>query len=185
MPPTLTISVRRLGRADWPTLRSLRLQALADAPHAFLGDPLVEARSGQAGWEARFEGVAWFAAFLPGDGRGSADQVPVGLVSSLRDPDSDDRYLESMWVSDGFHGRGVARALIDAIKGLARSEGKAMVRLWVLDGNGHAARVYTHYGFSTSGNRQAVPGHPELMETEFYISLPLARPAANQLIETR
>jgi len=159
-----SIDVHRLAPPEWSVLRRLRLNALRDSPQAFLGDPQTEAARSPEEWQVRMQNRVWFAA--------ASDGRPVGLGSTVRDPDTDERYVESMWVEPDSRGRGVASAVLRAVEHLAVSEGKTVLLLWVLDGNPSAAEVYRRYGFRESGVRQSISGHPELIETQFRLSVP-------------
>jgi ribosomal protein S18 acetylase RimI-like enzyme len=161
------VAIQRLAPPDWSVLRTLRLKALRDAPHALLGDLKREAARSPAEWQLLMKRQTWFAARSGGRA--------VGLVSSLRDPDSDERYVESMWVDAAFRGRGVVGALLEAVEHLAIREGRSVLLLWVLEGNAAAADAYRRYGFRESGLRQSVPGRPELIETQFFLDVPSHR----------
>jgi ribosomal protein S18 acetylase RimI-like enzyme len=162
-----TVAIQRLAPADWSVLRVLRLNALRDSPQAFLGDLGRENARSPAEWRLLAQERDWFAAICQGR--------PVGLASSVRDPETDHRSVESLWVETGFRDRGIATALLEAVERLVIQEGKALLRLWVLEGNAAAAETYRRYGFRESGERQPVPGHPQLLETQFVLTVPSRR----------
>jgi ribosomal protein S18 acetylase RimI-like enzyme len=162
-----SIKIHHLTPPDWPVLRTLRLRALRDAPHAFLGNLNREAARSAMQWQLLLQNQTWFAA--------KAGGRPVGLVSSFPDPDPGHRSIESMWVAAAFRGRGVVGALLDAVEQLAIQESQSTLLLWVLEGNTPAADAYRRHGFRESGRRQPVPGHPELTETQFFLEVPSQR----------
>lgn len=74
----------------------------------------------------------------------------VNRASSAAEPaiaDHPGRYprpveLQRLYVGEGWHGRGVGTALMDAAEGLARAEGRSHVWLGVWEGNARAQRLY-------------------------------------------
>jgi GNAT superfamily N-acetyltransferase len=158
------IEVRQLQPSDWPVLRNLRLKALQDAPFAFFGDLAQETAWPAERWKARFDHCTWFTAVQGGRS--------IGLVAAVRDPDTDDHYVESMWIEPAGRGQGAASALLQAVEQLALREQKSILKLWVLDRNPAASEVYRRYGFNESGRRQALKNHPGVAEVEFRMSLP-------------
>jgi ribosomal protein S18 acetylase RimI-like enzyme len=158
------VDVRRIVANDWRALRALRLRALQDSPQAFLGSLAEETERPEPVWRRLADDRIWLAARL-GD-------EPGGVASVVRHPDSQECYLESMWVDPRFRRRGVAAALLAGARTIARSEGRRRLFLWVLDGNTAAARTYEGYGFVVTGNRQRVPDHPLLVEVEYVIDIP-------------
>jgi ribosomal protein S18 acetylase RimI-like enzyme len=155
--------VRRLRRDEWQRLRDIRLRALADAPAA-LGEFLDEERGfPKEYWRSIAEDTQ------QGDRRVSVvaeeDGVLVGMVGG--DFRSNERavHLVALWVDPAVRGRGVGRALVDALVGWAQERGAVRVELWVVEDNPAAAAVYQAAGFVSSGTRQVVPYAPDSMET--------------------
>lgn len=161
------VAVQRLR--DGEVLRSLRLEALADAPAAFLGHWAEEAGRRNEEWQQAVVRGVWFAALV--------EQVPVGLVSVVLDAGTQERYVESMWVRAQWRGRGVVDALLAAVEAYVVGCGGAVLRLWVLAGNDTAARAYQRYGFRPTGLRQPVPAQAGVIEEEYAIAVP-SRPRA-------
>jgi GNAT superfamily N-acetyltransferase len=158
---------RRFGPGDWRALRDLRLQALRDSPSAFLGSHAAEAARTPEQWRALASTRAWFAA--------EQGAEHVGLASVVRDPDSAEHYLESMWVRPDRRGQGVVAALLAAAEGVVVADGHDRLLLWVLDGNARAALAYERHGFAMTANRQTVPGHPGLKEQEYCLDVAARR----------
>jgi GNAT superfamily N-acetyltransferase len=152
------VSVRRLGKADSHILEDLRLRALRDAPRAFLTEP-GETSGNDKSWVEMLSRKAWFAAF--------AGREPIGLASMIRDPDTDDPYIESMWVEPGYRSQGVAVELLVAIEAAAAGLGKSRMLLWVLDGNDAARRFYRSVGFRATGRLQRIGPGSLRVEEEF------------------
>jgi GNAT superfamily N-acetyltransferase len=150
------VSVRRIKANEGPLLRRLRLASLADAPEAF-GERLSHAEEQSNGaWAAfaraasRGDRRAWFIAELRDPG--ATTRVPVGLVQARRRP-PDSCLLFSMWVDPAARGRGVGRALLDAVDTWGSGWGAREIVLWVFESNRSAIRLYETSGFEhlTSG----------------------------------
>ena len=68
-----------------------------------------------------------------------------------------------MWVAPESRGRGVGAQLVAAVLGWAQSSGCGEVRLWVVEGNDRAEKVFAGLDFKRTGGRQAVrPGEPTM-----------------------
>ena len=123
------IRVRSIGIDDWPLWRSLRLQALEEAPYAF--------SSRLADWQGRGDTEARW--------RGRVSDVPLNIVAELQEaaagmasgtaPNPDGSVeLISMWVAPFARGRGVGHALLNAVIEWAREQQASRVALGVLEG---------------------------------------------------
>lgn len=134
--------LERLTEDGWRTWRALRLRALAEDPQAFAsstaawtGPDDVEDR-----WRGRIRAAsACFVAHLP-----DAGDDAVAMVAADRDDDGGGLVLASMWVAPEGRGRGVGRALVEAV--LDHADG-ADVHLRVMDGNEPAVATYRAAGF--------------------------------------
>ncbi|MER6300673.1 GNAT family N-acetyltransferase [Kitasatospora sp. NPDC001539] len=134
------VTLRLLTTDDWPLLRTLRLAALEDAPHAFKSRLADWHRGEEERRRARLEipGAHHVAALL--DGRA------VGMASGLPG-DRDTRELRSVWVSSGARGRGIGTRLIAAVETWALESGGAVLKLAVLPGNEATLTLYRRSGF--------------------------------------
>ena len=143
-------SVRRIRVGEGPLLRALRIESLTDAPAAF-GQTIVEALGREdAEWEAMATAAAsgddrtWLLAIAPGpDGSRRA----VGTVTGKRRLDGT-LLVFSMWVAPDQRGRGVGRALVDAVERWGRGWGARRTLLWVFVANEGARRFYETLGFA-------------------------------------
>lgn len=142
----MPVEVRRIAARDWLLLRDLRLASLADAPQAFGQRHEEAAKLPDEEWQqtarASTEGErrAWF---LAQSDAGAA----VGLVQARRRP-SADCLLFSMWVTPEARGRGVGRALVEAVAEWGAAWGAQRVVLWVYGANHGAQRFYERLGFT-------------------------------------
>lgn len=155
--------IRRADEDDWAQLREVRLAALADAPTAFASTLERAQQYQEADWRTWVGGAATFLAFRSG--------VPVGLVAGIDGETADQRHLVAMWVHPDHRGRGVAAALLDAVRGWARDQGATRLTLWVTRTNHPAARLYRRAGFTSTGESQPLPSNPALMEDELALEL--------------
>ncbi len=135
---------RRAAVGDESILRDLRLQALADEPHAFGSTYERELARTIDDWRKWMSpGVT----FLLEDAGG-----PRGIVAAARDPKvSNAVQLMAMWVHPDLRGSGAADLLVDDVVGWARSQGASVVCLLVVDSNRRARRFYERLGFRALG----------------------------------
>jgi GNAT superfamily N-acetyltransferase len=153
-----SLAVRRLQPDDWQVLRDIRLAALADSPSAFASTLAREAAFTEADWRWRLTNGCSVVA------TDSAQGEPVGLAGGyLHDGVPE---LIAMWVHPTRRGTGAAELLVEAVADWAREQGAARLRLWVVEGNDRAERVYRRLGFAPTGAAQPVPGNPSLTEAQ-------------------
>jgi GNAT superfamily N-acetyltransferase len=160
-------TVRRLEGCDWETLRRLRLAALADSPQAFLSHPERERPDVVQDWQRLLDVGIWWVAH-----RGRSQ---LGLACLVLDPETGNRYLESMWVDPTQRRRAVASTLLHAVEDTVRAEHRHQYFLWVLSGNDAARDFYLRRGFRPTGRRQRLGPPTGIVEEEF------ARPLAPRL----
>ena len=145
------LDVRLLTPGDWHVLRTIRLRALAESPHAFTAHYRREWQCNERQWRRRFDAAHWIVAV---DG----DEV-VG-VAGLVDCHPEEQHIESIWVAPAHRHRGVFRMLLNRLIEIARRAGLTELWLWVLEDNVCALRVYERLGFEWTGERQPIsPGH--------------------------
>jgi GNAT superfamily N-acetyltransferase len=141
------VVVRRVTADEWRALRDVRLRALEEAPSAF-ATRFEEARTRPDEWwvdwtarSATDHDQAMFLAWV--------DDEPVGIAGTFVDDGT--RWLISMWTTPALRGRGVGRALVDAVVAFARGAGTTEVLLEVTDGNEGARALYRGCGFVDAG----------------------------------
>jgi GNAT superfamily N-acetyltransferase len=147
------IDIRSLGPDDWLEIRDVRLRSLADAPEAFTSKHDNEAGYDEARWRQMASTGRWFVA---------ADGELVGVAVGVNGPPGamKTRELVGMWVAPSHRRRGVARALLDAVKAWAVSDGAITLRLGVREGNDQARAAYLRMGMCPSGEREPEVDHP-------------------------
>lgn len=138
---------------DWAIFRRVRLAALQDAPLAFGSSYEREVEADEAGWRKRLAGRAQFVAELEGKVAGTAGGIHQDAYVALI----------SMWVAPWAREKGLGEALVNAVLGWARGEGRDEVRLWVVVDNPAARRLYARCGFVPTGATQPVnPGETRI-----------------------
>jgi GNAT superfamily N-acetyltransferase len=145
------VVVTRVSAADWPVLRDVRLQALADSPDAFLGTLAAEQGRSPDEWRRTCDAAQWFVA--------TRESSVAGLGCVAEYPQESPRlHLEGMWVDPAHRGSGVGIALLHHAEGYARRAGEASVGLWVVVGNDSARRFYVSHGYTATGREGPLPG---------------------------
>ena len=135
------MDVRRAVAGDEDRLRAIRLEALADSPHAFASSYEREVTRTADDWRRWIDAGATFFGVAP-------DGEPVGLVAVV--PERDDPSvlrLVSMWLHPAQRGTGAADELMAAALEWAEAQDCRTVRLCVIEGNVAARRVYERHGF--------------------------------------
>jgi GNAT superfamily N-acetyltransferase len=148
------MEVRRVRPEEWQALRDVRLRALEEAPDAFatrFADARERPDDWWTDWAARSAEGDGQAMFLAWDGA-----APVGIVGTFV-AENGRRWLIAMWTDPGARGRGVGRALIEAVASFARSADSRELFLQVIEGNDSAASLYRLCGFEDVG-----PGEPHV-----------------------
>jgi len=162
------LKIRTFRPDDWRTYRQLRLQALLDSPDAFGSTWERESPRPDEEWKARLADI---------DDRYSLplvafwDEEPVGLAWGRIEPDFTERAdLYQMWASPEHRGRGIGRALLQAVIEWASDRAKYIV-LGVTLGNDAAIGLYRGAGFEAFGEPEELrPGSDKLsqnMKLEF------------------
>src|SRR4051794_27588848 len=114
------MNIRRLAASDAPVYRALRLHAFRDHPEAFTTSFEEYQAQAPAATEKRLaeDGARFWGAF-------DEDHALCGYVGLERDPRMKCRHkatLIGMYVAPAHSGRGVGRALVDALLAQARKD---------------------------------------------------------------
>jgi len=160
----VTPAIRRIRPDEGPSLRALRLRALADAPMAFGSTLAREQAFADAVWRERAErgasGDDSVTFIVEHDGRW------LGIVTGLaRDPDVPDDprpELVSMFVAPEARGRGIGAALVDAVVGWAGARKATGLTLWVTASNTEALALYQRCGFAPTGECRPLEHSPSV-----------------------
>ncbi len=162
------VVVRRVVADDWPALRALRLEALADMPVAFCERLADAQRAPDASWRAR-----------AGRGAEGGDSVQVLAWAGARPVatcvgflDEGDAVLAAVYVTPSQRGTGLLDALVEQVAAWAARQGAPRLRLLVHESNDRARRAYERLGFVATGHREPYPLDPATQELELARPLP-------------
>jgi len=148
----------------WQAMRDIRLASLQDAPQAFASNYEREVAFTEADWLRRISRGDNFLAYAPELGA-----APVGIAGGYEiEPGTTE--LISMWVSPVARGHGIGQALVEAVVGRARADGRSRVHLWVTENNS-ARLLYERCGFQPTGERQPLPSDVQVTEIAMARSL--------------
>jgi GNAT superfamily N-acetyltransferase len=141
--------IRRVRPDEWRELRELRLDALRDAPDAFVTTYEQALAYPDDEWRAR---TAWptFVAV--------AGERLVGMATGWAKAHGV-AALVQMYVRPEARGTPVAERLVAAVLDWARGEGFARVELGVAEGNVRAERLYARCGFARTGEVVEIDGY--------------------------
>jgi ribosomal protein S18 acetylase RimI-like enzyme len=120
----------------------MRLAALSESPHAFLGRLKKESLLDEADWRGTFRSASWHGFF--------AATTIVGIAkSSILAEYPEERYVESFWVRPDHRKRQVGRRMLQSIVEEARREQRRVIRLSVLRRNQSAVDAFYRLGLAT------------------------------------
>jgi GNAT superfamily N-acetyltransferase len=159
------VTVRPLAAEELALLRALRLRALADAPEAFArthADLSAQSDAWRADMTRSLTGSGRNVMFVAEDAAAPAGMA-FGIVNRER---SDTAHLGGMWTDPGQRGRGIGRALGEAVLGWARARGSIRVVRWVTEGNKPTIALYERLGFAPTGRRDRLASNPRLEPLE-------------------
>ena len=140
---------------QWPVLKSVRLQALADAPEAFSTTLAQASAYTEREWQER---ARRFAADPPATARIAYwDGSPCGMICCyITEPGTAGGVpmagMTSFWVAPEQRGSGIGRALVTAIVEWVREQGLDALYADVTQANTGAIAFYERLGFVPTGN---------------------------------
>ncbi|MCW2679912.1 MAG: GCN5-related N-acetyltransferase [Frankiales bacterium] len=153
LPPA---ELRRVEPGDWPAVKRLRLEALADTPLGFLETHEAAAGLPDDAWRYRAvrgsQGGDSCQLFVVRDG------VPVGTAVTF--PDAVDPavwWVVAVYLRPEARGEGLLGRLVEALGEHARGHGARLLRLQVHEDNGRARAAYRRLGFAETGEREPYP----------------------------
>ena len=141
----MKVTICRLEAADAERFRDIRLEGLRRFPEAF-GSSFEEESAHDLSWFAdRLQGSHVLGAF-----EGSEFLGVAGLLVQRGRKSAHKGLLVGMYVRPAAQGRGVGRALVEAILEVAR-ERVELIQLTVARNNRAARRLYTNLAFQEYG----------------------------------
>jgi GNAT superfamily N-acetyltransferase len=159
--------VRRVRADDWPLIKGLRLEALADTPIGFL-ETLEQAQ--------QLDDAVWQERAIRGADGGDSFQVlaveddrPVATcVCFLTDGRA---CLAAVYVAPSQRGHGLLAQLVQRCADWARTRGVSELVLEVHEANGRARAAYARLGFVETGATRPYPLPPGGRELAMALSL--------------
>ena len=142
------MNIRLLEPSDAATYRAVRLRGLEEFPTAFTSSHEEEAARPIEWYAERLAGAntRFWGAFEDGE--------LCGLVGIEREQKPKNRHkalVIGMYVASERTGRGIGRALVDALVAHARQDGVELLVLTVTEGNRSAEALYERSGFRLFG----------------------------------
>lgn len=144
-PAVPAVTIRRLVASDAEDYRTIRLAALAREPDAFGSVYDVEVARPLSAFAERLETSVVLGAHI-----GERIVGMVGLKRETGPKDSHKGFVWGLYVRPSARGRGVARALMQALIAAADA-GIEQLTLTVVEGNEAALRLYRKLGFEVYG----------------------------------
>jgi len=142
------MQIRRLHLQDAEAHRALRLRSFLEQPQAFTTshaelqrEPLSDTEKRVTAPHAKFWGAF----------DGGALCGHVGLQRETREKCRHKATLVGLYVVPQWQGRGIGRALIDALLREARADEVELIVLTVTEGNSGASTLYERCGFRSFG----------------------------------
>lgn len=151
-----SVEVTELLPAHWQRLRSLRLQSLADSPHAYGASHEVESELSQDAWLERMAKAKYFAASI-----GNND-CAIMSIEELNGDFGANIWLGGCWVNPDVRGTGVMKEMINFIDSVALERGWQCQGLGVWHDNYPAIAAYEKLGFECKGDLQESTRKPGL-----------------------
>jgi GNAT superfamily N-acetyltransferase len=96
---------------------------------------------------------AWSLLAEAGDELVGVASLSMVTGADARTPPEGTIYLWQMFARPGWHGTGLAGAMLDRLLEEARRRGKTRVTLWAAEGAAQARRFYEREGFTLTGER--------------------------------
>lgn len=161
--------IRRTTEQDWVEIRALRLEMLADTPHAYLETVADAAARDEAGWRQRAArtagpgGISLAAILTTGEEAGRW----VGTMAAILPEGAEGARLVGVYVTPGWRGAaaGVSAGLLDGIEEWAGLHGDVLT-LEVHEESTAARRFYKRHGFEETGVVHPYPLNPAQWELE-------------------
>lgn len=165
------VELRRVRPGDGPALRDVRLRALRTDPDAFAASYDQAVARDDDVWDeiaARAASGSEEVVYVA-EAQGGPFVAMVGAFTRADEPSA--RNLYGMWVAPEARGSGLGMRLVDVIKEWSRDVGANEVKLWVVETNHPAVRLYERAGFVPTGEAQPLPSNPALIDTRMRVAL--------------
>ena len=163
-------SLRRLQPEDWPLLKAVRLEMLADTPMAYVESLQAARRQTDAQWHERASAMsADDSVTLIADEGGRGSRIRALMRVVVKHPQDPGRALQAMlisvYVAPEYRGLGLADQLLKECCEAAEIDlGAHSLELGVHEDNGRALAFYTRHGFQLTGESKPYPLDPDKLE---------------------
>jgi ribosomal protein S18 acetylase RimI-like enzyme len=159
--------VRRVRPEDWPALRDLRLEMLADTPIAYIETVEQAKQRSDAEWIARAStgSVSHRMATRVVDHGGDIVGTLIGLADEKR------TWIVSVYLDPAYRGQGLIEWLVDEAAAWSIEHGRPTLVLEVARENAPAVSAYRRLGFTPTGASQPHPLY------DGYTEIEMSRPA--------
>jgi GNAT superfamily N-acetyltransferase len=147
---------------EWLRWRTIRLRSLEQDPDAFGSTYEREIAHTENDWRQRLAIAMTVLASLDG--------ADVGAGAGFEDAPGT-LMVVAMWTDPAVRGRGVGRAVLQHVVGLAHERGR-QAHLWVAEGN-PAQRLYESAGFVLDGGREPLREGSKLMMRHLVLAGPV------------
>lgn len=158
------IDVRAITVDDWPQVRAIRLEALADTPSAYTTTYEEAAAFADSVWieraEASIAGVDQRTVLGLHGGR--AISLAIGLLREQHGALV--TVVVSVYVTPSARGTGVSDRMFSLIHDWGASLGSDRASLWVEETNARAIGFYKRLGYSLTLDRARIPNDSGLFE---------------------
>ena len=167
------MEIVQLQVGDESRLRTIRLQALSDAPDAFLTTLEEASQWTHSAWTSQLQGLHTLVVVQDG--------LDVGMVRGYVDWKTNPlaAWVISMWVAPHARRQGVGVLLISSLVEWARQESVAQLHLEVGVHNTAAQALYKRLGFVDTGrSRGQLQPRENIEELELVLSISREKPSA-------
>ena len=157
----MTFTCREATAADAATLDGIFDTSFCDTFAHLYGPQDLEAflsSFGLADWEAQLGDPAYAVRIAEAGGR-AVGYIKLGPLKLDVEPQGSAILLDQLYILKGFHGAGVAHALMDWAVEEARRRGADEMYLTVYVDNLRARRFYDRYGFEVVGRYDFMVGN--------------------------
>lgn len=164
-------AVREARIDEWKQSRTLRLEMLADTPHAF-GDRLADVLH----WDDEQWRIRHYSHLLPDSAVFVAVERDGRWVGQMEAREFHDHtparvWLMGVYVTPAHRGNGTATALLEAVEQWVRGRGFGQLYLDVHEHSSAARRFYQRKGFVPTGSTAPYPLDPSTAESEMVKAL--------------
>jgi ribosomal protein S18 acetylase RimI-like enzyme len=169
MRATGAVSVTRFAPQQWLVYRALRLASLAESPDAFGARLAQQQKWPDTLWKMRLEAGIFSEDACPL--LAQCDGGPAGLIWGKIEGGKPDVHVYQVWVAPAYRGRGVGRALLDAVIDWSRAKNARAIHLSVALNAAAATRLYLRAGFIAIGAPHPLREGSPLLSQSMYLPL--------------